>query len=104
MSLTAKILEDVPRSQAIILSYRHLYRTGLQTIRYAKPARHVLRGIVRSSFRTGSADEFDPKRVVNTLVFLRRASDSVNLEHKVIKNLIHVRYWQQPQIKKDTKL
>lgn len=91
-------------TRAIVLAYRHLYRRGLQAVNYATPARHVLLRILRSSFRSGSRDDFDPKKIANTLEFLQRASESAGLEHKIIKNLIMVRYWEQPQAKKEVKM
>lgn len=91
-------------SRAIILAYRQLYRRGLQVINYSTPARHVLLRILRSSFRTASRDDFDPKKIAKTLEFLQRASESAGLEHKIIKNIIMVRYWEQPQIRKDVKV
>ena len=106
MTLTVAALEAQSRSRAIVHAYRHLYRTGLQSIRYAKPGRYVLRLNLRKSFRRGSPDEFDPQRIVNTLNFLRLASESTSTEHKIVKNLLHVRFWQQPQFvgQRDTKL
>ncbi|KAK2805953.1 hypothetical protein FQN50_005968 [Emmonsiellopsis sp. PD_5] len=100
MSLSVGALQSVPRSLALRHAYRHLYRTGLQAVRYAKPQRFVLRGILRSSFRKGAPSEFDPQRIVNTLAFLKLSSASASTEHKIIKNLLHVRFWQQPGARK----
>ncbi|OAX79981.1 hypothetical protein ACJ72_05694 [Emergomyces africanus] len=97
MLLTVAALEAQPRNIAILHAYRHLYRTGLQTIRYSCPGRYVLRWTLRKSFRNGPPNEFDPQRIVNTLEFLRHAANSTSTEHKIIKNLLHVRFWQQPQ-------
>ncbi|EDN04136.1 DUF1763 superfamily domain-containing protein [Histoplasma capsulatum] len=97
MSLTVAALEAQSRKIAVLHAYRHLYRTGLQTIRYSSPARHVLLWTLRKSFRNGTSKEFNPQRIVNTLEFLRLASSSTSTEHKIIKNLLHVRFWQQPQ-------
>ncbi|OJD19253.1 hypothetical protein AJ78_00783 [Emergomyces pasteurianus Ep9510] len=97
MSLTVAALEAQPRNIAILHAYRHLFRTSLQTVRYSSPARYVLRWTLRKSFRNGASNEFDPRRIVNTLEFLRHASNSTSTEHKIIKNLLHVRFWQQPQ-------
>ncbi|GAD97955.1 hypothetical protein ANI_1_1588074 [Paecilomyces variotii No. 5] len=90
--------------QAIVLAYRHLYRQGLKVVNYSTPARHVLRRILRTSFRSASRDEFDPNRMANTLQFLQRATDSRGMEHKIVKNLLMVRYWEQPQVKKDARV
>lgn len=103
-SAVQKLKTAAVNQQAIVLAYRHLYRQGLKAVNYSTPARHVLRRILRSSFRSASRDEFDPNRVVNTLQFLERAADSRGLEHKIVKNLIMVRYWEQPQVKKDARV
>ncbi|PGH05620.1 hypothetical protein AJ80_08312 [Polytolypa hystricis UAMH7299] len=104
MTLTVSALETQFRRRAILLAYRHLYRTGLRTIRFARPARYVLRGILRSAFRSGSPEGFEPQRIVNTLQFLQRASEATTTEHKIVKTIIHVRFWQQPQMRKEKKL
>ncbi|PGH17032.1 hypothetical protein AJ79_01416 [Helicocarpus griseus UAMH5409] len=106
MSLTVAALEAQPRNQALALAYRHLYKAGLQTIRYSSPGRHVLRFILQKSFRRGEPHEFEPQRIVNTLEFLRLASNSTSTEHKIVKTLLHVRYWQQPRTmyNRDTRL
>ena len=90
--------------RAVIHAYRHLYRQGLKLINYSAPSRHVLLRTLRSAFRSSPARDFDPKKVANTLRFLQRASDVAGLEHKIVKNLLMVRYWEQPQVKKDVKL
>ncbi|KAI5286190.1 hypothetical protein KEM52_002108 [Ascosphaera acerosa] len=94
------------RTAALRIAYRHLLRDGLRCIRYAQPARHVLRDTVRRAFRQRGGptphDGFDPDRVVNTLRFLRRAGEYVGTEHHVVKNLLHVRYWQQPLRRSDS--
>ncbi|OJD20768.1 hypothetical protein ACJ73_07894, partial [Blastomyces percursus] len=95
--LTVAALEAQSLNVAVLHAYRHLYRTGLQAVRHSSPARHVLLWTLRKSFRNGAPNEFDPRRVVNTLEFLRLASSSTSTEHKIIKNLLHVRFWQQPQ-------
>lgn len=104
MKLTIEYLETQFKQRAIILSYRHLYRTALKTIRYARPSRFVLRGIMRDAFRSSDPSEFEAHRIINTLKFLERASESTGIEHKIVKNLLHVRYWQLPHVRSDTKL
>lgn len=80
----------------IIHAYRHLYKRGLQAIRFATPARHVLRNTLRDSFRSTSRAEFDPAKIARTLEFLDRAAASTSYEHKIVKNLLHVRFYEQP--------
>jgi hypothetical protein len=104
ISLLPEIGVKMMDQLSIVHAYRHLYRKGLQAIRYATPQRHVLRRSLRSSFRSGSHADFDPKKIARTLEFFERASESTSLEHKIIKNLMFVRYWEQPHIKKEAKV
>ncbi|KAI4729398.1 hypothetical protein E4T49_02833 [Aureobasidium sp. EXF-10728] len=76
-------------SQEIIHAYRHLLRTSLQAIRYAKPARFTLQSHLRSSFRNPTSP-FDPQQISQTLEFLSNAAKYKGLEDRVVKNLIHV--------------
>ncbi|OKL60593.1 hypothetical protein UA08_04355 [Talaromyces atroroseus] len=86
--------------RVIIHAYRHLFQKGLQAVRHAPPARNVLRGQLRSSFRSGDRSDFDPEKIARTLEFLDRAAESNSYEHKIIKNLLHVRYFEQPSMRK----
>lgn len=83
--------------QTVPHAYRHLYRKGLQAIRYAKPQRYVLRDIIRSAFRSSPASDFDPDKVARTLQFLQHAADCTGFEHRIVKNLLMVRYWERPE-------
>jgi hypothetical protein len=83
-------------TRAVILAYRHLYREGLKAIRYSTPARHLLRETLRSAFRSGSLDDYDSQRVEKTLIFLQQAGTSTGFEHKILRNLLTVRFWEQP--------
>ncbi|CRG85598.1 hypothetical protein PISL3812_02643 [Talaromyces islandicus] len=81
---------------AIVTAYRQLYRAGLKAVRYSTPQRHVLRWTLRSAFRSGSPSEFDSNKIAQTILFLERAAaSSASLEHKIVKNLLHVRFWEQ---------
>lgn len=80
--------------EAIIHAYRHLWRQGLRAVQFSKPARYTLRDTLRLAFRKGSASEFDPSRIQNTLEFLRYATEQKGLEHKIVKNLMFV-WWSQ---------
>ncbi|KAH8693083.1 hypothetical protein BGW36DRAFT_385826, partial [Talaromyces proteolyticus] len=88
---------------AVIAAYRHLYRKGLQAIRYATPGRHVLRRSLRSAFEHGDVNDFNSKKIANTIRFLERAAESTGLEHRIVKNLLHVRFWEQPHMKRPLK-
>ena len=78
----------------VVRAYRHLFREGLRAVQYSKPARFTLQTILRSSFRSEPALGFDQERVDNTLQFLRHATRERAVEHKIVKNLMTVRYWQ----------
>ncbi|EUC50647.1 hypothetical protein COCMIDRAFT_81505 [Bipolaris oryzae ATCC 44560] len=82
--------------QQVIHAYRHLYRHSLRAIQFSKPARYTLRDRLRLAFRRGSADDFAPQKVHNTLEFLQHATRENGLEHKIVKNLLFV-WWLQSQ-------
>ncbi|CBX93867.1 hypothetical protein IAQ61_003744 [Plenodomus lingam] len=79
---------------AVIHAYRNLYRQSLRAIRFSKPARYTLRDRIRLAFRKGSAEDFEPHKVQNTLEFLQYATKQNGLEHKILKNLLFV-WWVQ---------
>lgn len=76
-------------------AYRQLYREGLRAIRYSKPTRYALRDTLRKSFRSEPVANFDAARVERTLRFLQLASKERAMEHKILKNLLLVRGWQE---------
>lgn len=78
----------------VLLAYKHLFREGLRAVQYSKPSRYTLQRILRSSFRSEPAVNFNQQRVDNTLHFLRMAARETGIEHKVLKNLLIVRFWQ----------
>ncbi|EED20307.1 CHY and RING finger domain protein, putative [Talaromyces stipitatus ATCC 10500] len=90
----------------VVNAYRQLYKKGLQAVRRATPARHVLRNTLRTSFRSESRAEFDLTKIARTLEFLDRAAESTSYEHKILKNLLHVRYYEQPssRVEKEAKI
>ncbi|KAF9887437.1 hypothetical protein FE257_010154 [Aspergillus nanangensis] len=104
MSSLGPAQQSLFKRQAIVHAYRHLYRAGLKVISYSTPSRHVLLRTLRSSFRTSPPEDFNPHKITNTLHFLQRASDVAGLEHKIVKNLMMVRYWEQPQVRKDLRV
>ena len=77
----------------LIQAYRQLYRHGLHAVQYASPARHVLRQQLSQAFRNGLVQDFDKRRIENTLLFLRNATKEKGLEHRILKNLLHMRWW-----------
>ena len=76
-------------SREVIHAYRHLLRTSLQAIRYAKPARFTLQSHLRSSFRNPTS-AFDSQQISQTLEFLNNAAKYKGLEDKIVRNLLHV--------------
>jgi hypothetical protein len=100
LELDTQPLSKFPMEDRVILhAYRHLYKRALLAIRHAPPSRHVLRHTLRSSFRSGDRSDFDPEKIARTLEFLDLAAESTSYEHKIIKNLLHVRYFQQPNMR-----
>ncbi|KFH41469.1 hypothetical protein ACRE_078120 [Hapsidospora chrysogenum ATCC 11550] len=75
--------------QAIIHAYRRLYRSLLQAVQYATPARYIARDQLRAAFREPDAT-LDPEGIKRTVWFLQAASKERGLEHKILKNLIEV--------------
>jgi hypothetical protein len=82
------------RNKQLTRAYRSLYRCALRGVLYASPARHQIRDTMRAAFHPDSGDTFDARRVKNTIQFLQRAGEYSGMEHKILKNLVHVRYWQ----------
>ena len=81
--------------QQVLLAYRHLYKHCLQAVQYSKPARYIIRDRLRRLFHSGQPKDLDQKRVDNTLEFLRGAARHKGLEHRIVKNLIHVWFHEQ---------
>jgi hypothetical protein len=81
-------------SSEVSHAYRHLLRHSLRAIQFSKPARFTLRDRLRLAFRKGSATDFEPPKIENTLEFLRYATRENGLEHKILKNLLFV-WWVQ---------
>lgn len=80
-------------NQRVVHAYRHIYRTGLHAIQYSSPARHTLKKLVRNSFRTGQVEDFNPRKIKNTIKFLHCAAKEKGLEHRMVKSLLHVWFW-----------
>ena len=80
------------RGTEIIRAYRRLYREGLHAIQYASPARHILKLQLNQAFRESAAEDFDTKKIENTILFLNCAAKEKGIEHRVLKTLIQVRW------------
>lgn len=77
-------------NREILLAYRHLQKSLLRAIQYSKPARFTARDRLRQNFRSNDRSTFDADRISKTLEFLDGAARSKGLEHKIVKNLLHV--------------
>jgi hypothetical protein len=80
--------------QEIVKAYRRLYRDGLRAVQFSKPARYVLRDRLRLSFRNGAIRDFDPAKIENTVEFLKGAAREKGLEHKIVKSLMQVWFYE----------
>jgi hypothetical protein len=87
----------------ILRAYRHLFRAALRAVRHSSPAKYQIRDTMRSAFRTGALSSFNNQRIQNTLHFLRRAELHAGMEHKILRNLLHVKYWRN-QGRRDNRL
>jgi len=79
---------------AVTSAYRRLLRISLQAVRFSTPARYQVQSILRDSFRNSPAAAFIPRRIENTIGFLEQAREHNGLEHKILRNILHVRYWR----------
>ena len=86
-----------PSRAEILLAYRHIYKHLLRAVQYSKPARFVARDRVRTAFRKSSLEEYDAARIARTLEFLDGAAKVRGIEHKILKNLMHV-WWEQKKL------
>ena len=82
-------------SQKIVFAYRQLYRQGLIAVQYPKPARYTLKKQLDGAFRNGNPQDFDPKKIGNTILFLQNAAKETGMEHRILKNLLLVRWWEK---------
>ena len=89
----------MPNKSEILQAYRQLYRHGLRAVQYASPARYTLRHQLNQAFRQGDIKDFDAQKIKNTILFLKCASKAKGLEHRILKTLLHVRWWDT-QIRK----
>lgn len=81
-------------STEVSQAYRRLYRQGLHAVQYASPARHILRRQLDQAFREGKFEDFDAQRIANTVFFLECAAREKGLEHRILKTLLHQRWWE----------
>lgn len=84
-------------NKEIVLAYRHLYQHLLRAVQYSKPARYVARDHIRAAFRNSPPESYDIACISRTLEFLGGAARARGLEHKVLKNLMHV-WWERQRL------
>ncbi|KAI9804043.1 MAG: hypothetical protein M1833_000324 [Piccolia ochrophora] len=89
-----------PSSAVLVHSYRRLYRALLQAVQYSAPARFTARTKLRHAFRAGVAASYDQRRIDKTLQFLQQAAKERGIEHRIVKNLLHVSWWEDQQIQR----
>ena len=90
-------------TQAIVGAYRNLFRAGLRAVRYSRPARYEIRDILRDTFRSSPPQNFNLRRVHNTVKFLENAEKYHGFEHRILKNLLHLQYWKGRKLDKKLK-
>ncbi|KAH8687829.1 hypothetical protein BGZ60DRAFT_363362 [Tricladium varicosporioides] len=88
---------SAPTQIQIAYAYRHLYRGLLKAVQYSKPARYTALDQLRKSFRNEDPATFDQVKINTTLEFLTGAARETGLEHKILRNLLLVKYWQKHQ-------
>jgi hypothetical protein len=80
----------------ILHAYRRLLRSGLRAVQFSKPARYLLRDQLREAFRDQEA-KFNPEGIRRTVWFLNAAAQERGLEHKIVKNLLRVK-WERSRL------
>lgn len=83
----------------VIHAYRHLYRSFLRAVQYARPNRFIGRDRIRSAFREKDV-VFDARGIQRTIWFFNGAAKERGLEHTVLKNLLQVQSRRRPGGKK----
>lgn len=84
-------------AKEIVQSYRRLYRHGLQAVQYSSPARHTLKDRLEQAYRNGTAEDFDAQKIEKTIEFLSDAAKETGLANRIVKNLMHVWWWEKIQ-------
>jgi hypothetical protein len=88
---------SAPTKLEVIHAYRHLYRGLLQAVLFSKPARYTARDTLRDAFRTDPPHMYNQKRIDKTVEFLQYAAKETGLEHKILRNLLLMKYSQKSQ-------
>jgi hypothetical protein len=80
--------------QSVRQAYRLLYKAGLAAVQYSVPNRYCVRDKLRKAFRSAPASQYNQRRIDNTIQFLWTAAEKRGMEHKIVKNLCLVHYYQ----------
>jgi len=80
--------------QSVRQAYRLLYKAGLAAVQYSVPNRYCVRDKLRKAFRSAPASQYNQRRIDNTTQFLWSAAEKRGMEHKIVKNLCLVHYYQ----------
>ncbi|KAI9847865.1 MAG: hypothetical protein M1838_000724 [Thelocarpon superellum] len=87
-----------PSHVELVHAYRHLYRGLLHAVCFSAPARFTARDRLRDAFRRGAVAQYDARKIENTLEFLRGAARETGMEHRILKNLLMVRFWERDKL------
>lgn len=79
----------------LVLAYRRLYKGLLHAVQYSQPARYVVRDRMRRAFSKSTLEDYNADRIERTLEFLDGAARVRGLEHKILKNLMHIWHEQR---------
>ncbi|KAL8712564.1 MAG: hypothetical protein Q9220_003095 [cf. Caloplaca sp. 1 TL-2023] len=86
--------------EQILKSYRNLYRQALRAIQYSSPARYTLKNLLQLAYRRNAREAYNVHKIDNTIVFLKHAAEERGFEHRLLKNLLHMWWWQGQTIKR----
>lgn len=81
----------------VVQAYRTLFKLSNRAVLNSRRARYHIRNIIRNAFRSEPRSSFCPRRIENTAHFLERARKYRGLEHKIITNLLNIRWWRSKQ-------
>ncbi|KAI9884647.1 MAG: hypothetical protein M1823_003567 [Watsoniomyces obsoletus] len=90
-----------PTELATVLDDDERYSmTRPAAVHYSTPARYVIRDQIRAAFRRGDPAQYDAAAMERTLEFLRNAARSNGMEHRVLKNILQIRWHQQAALRR----
>jgi len=72
-----------------------MYKALLKAVQYSHPARSVCRDQLREAYRSEPLSNYNHVKIARTLEFLDGAAREKGMEHKILKNLLRIRYRHQ---------